>query len=179
VWEQRLDSTPGQHAGPVDYAHNVRVVRTAPGVWTCRSQTLAKPQRWTGSSRAKSKMRERYNRITKLPLSASGRATTAAAYGVHRLRWHMQHGELPPEAAVDPVRRLDSQDNRPRARNRSDRAKSDDGHTEVTPPRRPDGGGGIWSAPTVRVCEGEAGHGGVEIHTSAAGRTQRGRPDRG
>ncbi len=47
------------------------------------------------------KVRERYNRIAKLPLSAFGRATAAAAYGVHRLTWHMKHRGLPPEAAVD------------------------------------------------------------------------------
>ncbi len=47
------------------------------------------------------KVRERYTRIAKLPLSAFGWATAAAVYGVHRLTWHMEHGGLPPDAAVD------------------------------------------------------------------------------
>ncbi len=43
----RVGAGPGQQDGPVDNTHNLRVVRTttAPGAWTCRSQTLTKPQR--------------------------------------------------------------------------------------------------------------------------------------
>ena len=43
------------------------------------------------------KVWSRFERIASLYLSVFGRATAAAAYGLHCLTWHMEHGGLPPE----------------------------------------------------------------------------------
>ena len=88
-----------QEEGVAENAHNLREVRMATALnlpFTDASQ--APEMNWEQQSE---KVRERYTRIAKLPLSAFGRATAAAAYGVHRLTWHMEHGGLPPEAAID------------------------------------------------------------------------------
>jgi hypothetical protein len=116
----RVGVGAGQQAGPVDNAHNLRVVRTATALNLPFTDASKAPEMdWEQQSE---KVRERYTRIAKLPLSAFGRATAAAAYGVHRLTWHREHGGLPPEAAVD---RLDgwtaSEANRPRTGARSER----------------------------------------------------------
>jgi len=47
------------------------------------------------------KVRVRLARIAQLSLSIFGRAAAAAAYGMHRLTWHMEHGGLPPEVMID------------------------------------------------------------------------------
>jgi hypothetical protein len=106
----RVGEGAGQQAGPVDNAHNLRVVRTATALNLPFTDDSQAPEiDWEEQSE---KVRERYNRKAKLPLSAFGRATATAAYGMHRLKWHMEHGGL----------RLDSQANRPRTGARSDRA---------------------------------------------------------
>ena len=46
------------------------------------------------------KVWSRFERIASLYLSVFGRASAAAAYGLHRLTWHMEHGGLPPEGTL-------------------------------------------------------------------------------
>ena len=46
------------------------------------------------------KVWSRFGRIASLYLSVFGRASAAAAYGLHRLTWHMEHGGLPPEGVL-------------------------------------------------------------------------------
>jgi hypothetical protein len=95
----RVGGGAGQQAGPVDNAHNLRVVSTVTALNLPFTDASQAPEiDWEEQSE---KVRGRYNRIAKLPLSAFGRATAAAAYGVHRLKWHMEHGGLPPEATLD------------------------------------------------------------------------------
>ncbi len=95
MWEQRL----GSKTGPLDNAHNLRVVRTATALNLPFTDASQAPE--TDWEQQGDKVRQRYKRLAEVPLSAFGWATAAAAYGVHRLTWHMEHGGLPPEAAVD------------------------------------------------------------------------------
>ena len=46
-------------------------------------------------------VRARLQKIAHLGFSAFGRATASAAYGLHRLTWHMEHSGLPPATFVD------------------------------------------------------------------------------
>ncbi len=73
----------GQQAGGVDGTGRARGrahYGPEPPPFTDASQ--APEMNWEQQTE---KVRERYNRIAKLPLSASGQATAAAAYGGHRL----------------------------------------------------------------------------------------------
>ena len=52
------------------------------------------------------KVLSRFSRIARLRLSTFGRATAAAAYGMHRVTWHMEHGGLPPDTVVEGLERV-------------------------------------------------------------------------
>ena len=85
----------GPNPGPVEEAQGMRVVQQATALNLPFTDIGAEPAMdWQAQ---KEKALSRFERISSLHLSVFGRATAAAAYGLHRLTWHMEHGGMPSE----------------------------------------------------------------------------------
>ena len=99
--------TAGAEAHTERRVQGLKVVRTATALSLPFTGTQAAPVMEWGAQAEK--VSARMQRIARIPLSVFGRATAVAAYGLHRVTWHMEHGGMPPETATREMERLAAQ----------------------------------------------------------------------